>query len=390
MNWPAIADGTVSVAREHGGPDVHGPIDFDFSVNANACGPCPELLDALAGVDASRYPEGAYLHVREAIARLHDVDAERVVIAGSGSEFIFRMTAAIARDGGRAVSVPRHAYGDYADAAAAWGLRVRHRNAASADGCLAHDAAEANVGAGGDTRIDPGIGSCVDSDADAGANANVDPDADLVWACDPSSPLGRSEPAFAHRSPIVLDCAYEPLRLSGASAWDGATRDRVWRLVSPNKALGSPGVRGAYALAPPGGERLVSSLRRMAPSWVLGAHGVAMLSAWPRSRTQQWLLSSRARLRDWKQAQLAMLRALGWDCLDSDTPFFCARPPGSLARDGIRPLLDALRRDGIKLRDARSFGLDGHLRISVQPPAARRALDAALRRLSSRVEGERA
>ncbi|MFT3801198.1 MAG: aminotransferase class I/II-fold pyridoxal phosphate-dependent enzyme [Burkholderiaceae bacterium] len=360
MSRPAIADGNASDAREHGGPDAEGPIDFDFSVNANACGPCPDLLDALAGVDAARYPEGGYLRVREAIARLHDVEAERVVIAGSGSEFIFRMTAAIARDGGRTVSVPRHAYGDYADAAAAWGLRVRRRNVAPAHECPAHDAAA----------------------------ANVDPDADLVWACDPSSPLGRSEPAFAHRAPIVLDCAYEPLRLSGTGAWDGARRDRVWRLVSPNKALGSPGVRGAYVLAPPGSERLVSALRRMAPSWVLGAHGVAMLDAWTRPPTQAWLLSSRERLRDWKRAQLAMLRALGWICADSETPFFCARPPGPLARGGIRPLLDALRRDGIKLRDARSFGLDGHVRISVQPPAAQRALEAALRRSSSRVEGE--
>ncbi len=382
MNRQAMDD-EASVGREHGGPDVLGPIDFDFSVNANACGPCPELIEALGRVDASRYPEGSYLRVREAIARLHGVEAARVVIAGSGSEFIFRMTACIARDGGRIISVPRHAYGDYAAAASAWGLRVRRRGA----GRSGERDGDRNGAREDEWDDEPGGEQDGDRSRDRGrdrdAAGGLDPDVDLAWACDPSSPLGRAEPVFTHRAPIVLDCAYEPLRLSGASAWDGARRDRAWRLYSPNKALGLPGVRGAYALAPAGSDRRVQALQRMAPSWVLGAHGAAMLIAWSQPGTQAWLLSSHERLRVWKQAQMGMLRAHGWHCLDSDTSFFCARPPEPLARVGAR-LLDALRREGVKLRDARSFGLDGHVRISVQPPPEQQALEAALGRLAGR------
>jgi histidinol-phosphate aminotransferase len=39
--------------------------------------------------------------------------------------------------------------------------------------------------------------------------------------------------------------------------------------------------------------------------------------------------------------------------------------------------LDALRQQGIKLRDTTSFGLPGQVRISVQPPAAQDALQQA-------------
>jgi len=39
--------------------------------------------------------------------------------------------------------------------------------------------------------------------------------------------------------------------------------------------------------------------------------------------------------------------------------------------------LATLRTQGIKLRDTASFGLTGHVRISVQPPAAQHALHSA-------------
>jgi len=65
-----------------------------------------------------------------------------------------------------------------------------------------------------------------------------------------------------------------------------------------------------------------------------------------------------------------MLQALGWTCLPSDANFFCARPGQALD-------LNRSRAAGIKLRDAASFGLSGHVRISVQPPAAQDALKMA-------------
>lgn len=57
--------------------------------------------------------------------------------------------------------------------------------------------------------------------------------------------------------------------------------DQLWQMWTPNKALGMTGVRAAYAIAPEHvTEQELTALRLLAPSWVVGAHGVAMLQAW--------------------------------------------------------------------------------------------------------------
>jgi histidinol-phosphate aminotransferase len=315
---------------DHGGPDALGVPRWDFSTNANGCGPCPMALTALGRADASHYPDPAYATLREQLAAFHRVASERIVLAASASEFIGRITAALRLAGGRQIWLPALAYGDYARAASAWGL----------------------------ARVsDPG-------------------QADLLWLCEPSSPLGGAEPqairvAGQDGAVVVLDRAYEPLRLSGACSLDQAALQRVWQLWSPNKALGLTGVRGAYAIAPLQGQGLAVALNALAPSWPLGAHAVALLAAWVRPDAQAWLASSRTQLALWKAAQIERLQTLGWTCLPSDAPFFCARPAAPLD-------VAALRTAGVKLRDTLSLGLPGHWRLSVQPPEAQAALVAAL------------
>lgn len=317
----------------HGGPDARGAVPHDFSTNANACGPCPMAMQALVQADPSRYPDPRYTALRETLGRFHGVAAERIVIAASASEFIARITAAVAQLGGRGVWLPRHGYGDYLRAAAAWGLDMRREPEAPAGSALA-------------------------------------------WCCDPSSPLGEVQPDLAARvdaleasSICVLDLAYEPLRLEGRLELGAAQRDRVWQLWTPNKALGLTGVRAAYAIAPRDAAGMVERLGRLAPSWPLGAHGVALLEAWTLPGTQGWLAASRDRLRAWKREQQALCAALGWSVLPSVANYFCARPDVPHA-----PRSAALREAGVQLRDARSFGLPGHLRLAVLPPASQAAL----------------
>ncbi|MFP8777721.1 aminotransferase class I/II-fold pyridoxal phosphate-dependent enzyme [Hydrogenophaga sp. RWCD_12] len=313
----------------HGGPDVHGVPRWDFSTNANACGPCPAALAAVQRADAAHYPDPAYSRLGDALAAHHGVAAERIVVAGSASEFIARITAAVAGGGGRRFWLPALAYGDYAQAARAWGLQ----------------------------RVD-------------------DPaQADLAWLCEPSSPRGMAE-AMATSvaeacSVVVLDRAYEPLRLGGRCSLDAAALDRVWQLWSPNKALGLTGVRGAYAIAPLQGLALARRLEQLAPSWPLGAHAVAMLSAWVLPEVQQWLAQSRTQLARWKAEQLALLQGAGWQCLPSEANYFCARAPHPVD-------VAALRAQGIKLRDTASMGLPDHWRLGVLPTEAQAALAKAL------------
>lgn len=310
--------------RVHGGPGAQGPARHDFSTNANACGPCPQALAAVQGADATRYPDPAATRVREALAAFHGVAVQRIVPAASASEMIFRLTAWAARRGVRQVALPRHSYGDYAQAARAWGLTPSE-------------------------------------------------DAPLAWACEPSSPLGQAERELhvADGAIAVLDRAYEPLRLTGACSFSGAQCDAMWQLWSPNKALGLTGVRGAYAIAPVDVD--TAEVEALAPSWPLGAHGEAMLLAWCGNSAQQWLAESRATLRNWKDRQQVLCRDLGWSLQPSDANFFVAHAPQ------LTVALPALREQGVQLRDCASFGLPGHARLSVQPPEAQDALASAWR-----------
>ncbi|WP_288253432.1 aminotransferase class I/II-fold pyridoxal phosphate-dependent enzyme [uncultured Hydrogenophaga sp.] len=323
---------------QHGGTDALGAPAHDFSTNANALGPCPSALLAIAQADASRYPDPTGTRLKAALGAFHGVAPDRVLLLASASEGIQRFSAWAARSPGSLGAtawLPPHHYGDLARAADAWGL-VRTN--------------------------EPGR-------------------ARLLWSCEPSAPLGQAEAGLADRvnalrpdQALVLDQAYAPLRLQGEPTLSGTTLDRVWRLVSPNKALGLTGVRGAYAIAPLAAREAMAGLEALAPSWPLGAHAEAMLMAWTQPATQQWLQDSLNTLREWKAQQTALCESLGWTVLPSEANHFVARLPDP--HDVER--LNTLRREhGVKLRDCASFGLPGHVRLGVRSPADQEALRAA-------------
>lgn len=76
---------------------------------------------------------------------------------------------------------------------------------------------------------------------------------------------------------------------------------------------------------------------------------------WPRrigysADVRAWLAESLHMLNEWKVRQITRLQNLGWHCLSSDTT---------------------------------SFGLPGHVRVSVQPPQAQDALQVALHAINN-------
>lgn len=325
----------------HGGPDALGIPAYDFSSNQNAAGPCPQALAAVQAANCAHYPDPQYSALKQALAAFYQVDEWRIVIGSSSSELIFRLSA-LAAHGSSSASVsspsvwlPQPHYGDYARAAQSLGLQIS-------------------------------------KDVDA---------AKLVWLCEPSSPLGQEQTGLLEwfdRPQVqqirVLDCAYEPLRLEGASLLTRVLRDRIWQLFSPNKALGMTGVRGAFCIAPQHAGAQVKRLNQLASSWPLGAHGVAMLHAWTQAETQVWLQQSLQQLRIWKQSQWELCQdRFDWECQPSIANFFTARPR---VKD-LPNLLSQLRSHGIKLRDCSSFGLPGVVRMAAMPPAAQQALKNA-------------
>jgi histidinol-phosphate aminotransferase len=346
----SIHDRPDGGVQRHGGPDALGVPRWDFSTTANACGPAPVALEQVRQVDVRRRPDPGYTVLRQQLARLHGVEPSRIVLAGSASEFIRRMTLAIALlHPGARVRVPDYAYGEYAAAAEALGLRVVRE----IDDLDAHDPAW------------------------------------LIWHTEPGSPIGDARaapPCNPSESVLVIDRAYTPLRLDGDAP---PAPDHAWQLWSPNKALGLTGVRGAYAIAPARTPDcallttwLTERLDALAPSWPLGAHGVAMLSCWASEEAQSWVRSSLHILRSWRRQQIELCqKRLGWTCLTSVTPYYIARWGQWSAGDGVAsdPLhpsrvLPALRAVGIKLRDCTAMGLPGWVRVSVQPPPSQQAL----------------
>ncbi|SFM46331.1 aminotransferase class I/II-fold pyridoxal phosphate-dependent enzyme [Variovorax sp. OV329] len=316
-------------AAMHGGPDAAGRAAHDFSTNANACGPCPEALAAVAQADARYYCDPAYTDLRGRLGAFHGVSPSRIHMAASGSEFIMRMTAAVNRLGGLGVHAPVPGYGDYLRSALALGMSLVPAN-----------------------------------------------EARLLWHGDPASPTGQTTeaPPLPEGAVGVLDMAYAPLRLSGRPC----AAEGYWQLWTPNKALGLTGVRAAYALAPPDAdEALLRVLDALMPSWPIGAHGVAMLHAWAEPAVQRWIGECLPVLSEWKSLQLRLCESLGWHCLPSDSNFFCAQPPTDPREQSA--LLQQLRElHGIQLRDTASMGLPGFVRMAVLPPASQAALGRAI------------
>lgn len=341
----------IDMGREaltHGGPDDGLAIAADFSTNAHPCGPNPFVLRAVREAWVDAYPDPAYRRLREALAGFYDVALERIVMGASASELIWRVTQLFANSAPRSaarVVIDALTYGEYRRAAVALGLAIR----SSAPG-------------GTDTAA-------------------------LRWICSPNNPTGELLDEQIEREvgiragadwPVIVDLAYHPFHAllePGFTRHPGVLRtawaDRVVQLWSPNKLHGVTGVWGAYlVLAEREHEALDErSLAALAPSWVLGADGVAMLQAHVLPQALTHLLEVQPELQSWKVSQEDALREAGWQLRASRQHFGLARPPWP-AREALplRRWHEHLRGHGIKLRDSASFGSPDWVRLSTRPP----------------------
>lgn len=319
-------------APVHGGPDGRGTPAYDFSTNANALGPSPAALAALAAVDPARYPDPAYASVRAALAAMHQRTAGEVVVGGGACELIHRAV----RTAGGPVVLEEPTFGEYRYAAAAAGRVVRP--ATHLDGA---------------TRLLPGAALAV-LVVPSTPHGDV-PDVDRLAAF--------SAAARAAGCRLLLDLAYHPL---GEHRPDPPVD--AWQLWAPNKAHGVTGVRAGYLLAPASDAQRL----RVAPSWVLSAHGEAFLACLPTPQARDWVRATRTTLWGWRDDLVTDLRSLGV-AVDVGRATYVVAHVGDAAA-----VTDRLRRRGIAVRDATSFGLPGALRLSAQAPAARTALVTAL------------
>jgi histidinol-phosphate aminotransferase len=312
---------------------------MDFSTNAHPMGANPWVTERIRRADRSRYPDLQYTALREELAGLHAVSPRRIVVGASASELIWRITRAWSGHERAAVITDERTFGEYLRAALHIGVPV--------------------VSPEGSRACSPLVWHC-NPDNPTGASADERVAATLEWL------RGRQAP----RGMIAADLAYWPFRHLLGDRTELVTRatwaNRVVQLWSPNKLHGLTGVRGAYLVLPASTAEIDGRLlASQAPSWVLGADGVALLSAHTRPRARAFVLSTAAKLRRWKHDQDRYLKEAGWQAQESHLHFGLWRPP-------VPPLAQLawhaqLRHQGIKVRDASSFGRPGWVRLVSRP-----------------------
>ena len=327
-------------APVHGGPDSGPPIAVDFSTNAHPMGPNPWIEECIRRADRSRYPDPAYTALREALGEFHAVAPERVVVGASASELIWRLTRAWSALRRAAVVTSQRTFGEYLRAARALGLPIR-----------------------ADTR---------------GATQTH-----LLWCCNPDNPSGEiRDEAIAQavkslvaprgsRAVIAVDLAYWPFRqlLGGRGSFklDTPWSHEVVQLWSPNKLHGLTGVRAAYLILPASSRHLRrTELEGLAPSWPLGADGLALLTGHTQREAKRFLDETGPRLCEWKALQDRSLTEAGWKPQLSAMHFGLWQPP--VPRGAQWAWHAQLRSSGFKLRDARSFGRPGWVRLVTRAP----------------------
>ncbi len=322
---------------------------LDFSVNVNPYGPCPAVVEAIRAAPVNVYPDPAATAVREAIAARTGARVETVVFGSGAADLLWTIARVLLANGGRALQV-EPAFSEFRAAAEATGASV----------CA--------------WRASPEHGLAVDLAAVADAARRAD--AEVISLCAPTTPAGVPVPLaaiadLARRLPetiVLLDESF--LSLSDQSAEAGLPMpSNVVRVRSMTKEHAIPGLRAGYLLAPPALARAVEESR---PAW--STSSVAQAAATAALAADEFVATSRERLRQDREAIAADLAALGVTAIPSVAPYLVFQA-GDAA--GLRRKLLTHR---ILVRDCASFGLPGFVRVAARPAPERVRLTAALER----------
>lgn len=308
----------------HGGTDGGPKPRYDFSSNANALGPNPEILAQVARADLGSYPDPSYRALRGRLAEWHEVGAERVVVGAGGSELIHRLVRVF----GGPVLALEPTFGEYALAARV--VSVAYIGASSRREFLAYL-----------------------------------PRATVAFLAQPNNPTGELyDAAFleealrlarVHGARLVLDLAYAPL-----AEVDAPIPTNACLLYVPNKAHGLTGIRAAYLIA--ASPLTASYVAAATPSWVVGGTGVAFLRSHMNQKAREWLLQTKPKLLIWRRMLAYELSKRGYEVREGAANFLMARLG--------RGVYAELRRAGIKVRWLVDKGLIEWSRLSAQPPRA--------------------
>ncbi|MCG8424111.1 MAG: histidinol-phosphate aminotransferase family protein [Proteobacteria bacterium] len=320
----------------------------DFSVNTNPYGPQPAVVAAARAASIEIYPDPTGRSVREALGRHLDVDSDRLVLGNGEAELLWTAAAALIRPGD-AVLIAEPTFSEFTAAARARGGRIAEWRASEEDGFAVDLSA-----------IEKRLRDC---------------GATVAYLCTPNNPTGVGCPIEelielarrAARVTFVIDQAF--LGLSDHYRdMDISVPDNLILCRSLTKEHTIPGLRAGYVITT---RELALALERNRPPWTTSAPALAAILA--TIDEQPFVDQARLRLMKDRHYLAGALGQLGLCPVASTTSFVAVRVGHS--GEVRRELLVGHR---ILVRDCRSFGLDGFIRIAARPRDQTERLIAAL------------
>lgn len=338
---PGIMEVALYKGGESGDKDATNVVKL--SANENPFGPSPKAVKAVATAahDLHRYPEIDGYTLRQKLADIHGLEADRIVL-GVGSDEILRLLCEGYAGPGNEVIHTEHGFAMY-------------RICALGAGATPVEVAERD--------------RTVDVDAILAA---ITPKTRLIFVANPANPTGTMVPIaeltrLADGLPeeviLVLDGAY----VEYADGYDGGvslvqTRENVVMTRTFSKLYGLGGMRVGWSYAP---QPITDVLNRLRNPFNLSSLAIAAAdAALDDTDHVAKSISENARLRVWLAQTLS---AAGVPTDVSETNFVLAR----FATAQEAQACDAmLRSEGLFVRGVAGYGLPKCLRITVGDEAS--------------------
>lgn len=324
-------------------------IDGSMASNESTAGSTPAVVQAVTAAlkDINRYPDPLAGELRSALATLHGVDADQILVSNGSDELVYLLVSTYAACGGR-VLCARPAY------------RIDEVSA---------------VSVGAEVEYAP----LLDWRHDLTAMGEVP--ADVAFVVNPHNPTGTvcrldEITRFVHTARArvaVVDEAYIDFAESpeSFSAVPLARQGDAVVLRTFSKAFGLAGARVGYLI---GSRDLVATLRKVrAPFSVSSlAQAAALAALGDRSHYEQL----RNEVIDRRKELVRLLADRGYETVPSQANFVLVTFDGDA--DEEQELIAHLAGFGISVRSGSALGAPGTVRITVPSAEGLRRLDEAL------------
>ena len=353
---PAIRprEGVLDIAPYVGGESTAPGANrvIKLSSNENPFGPSPKVLDAYlaAAGGLALYPDGGHLALRQAIAGVHGLEAERIV-CGAGSDELIALLCKAYAGAGDEVLYSRHGF-------------LMYRISALAAGASPVAAPERDLTADVDALI-----------------AALTERTRLVFLANPNNPTGtmiddaalaRLAAALPPQALLVLDAAYaEYVRTPGHDGGIGLVRarDNVVMTRTFSKVHGLAALRLGWAYAP---AHVIDVMNRVRGPFNVTATALAAGEAaiGDGAYVEHCAVTNEV-WRDWLAKEIC---ATGLGVTPSHGNFILVETGAGTDEADAH-----LKSRGLIVRRVAGYGLPGHLRISIGDEEGCRAVASALR-----------